>query len=92
MLIDRDPLCRIDEVARHFGVSISTVRHWMREGRFPAGSVLKIGRTYRFKLHTIEKVFLEQPDTPEEEAPAPAYEGEIVEQLNLDFSEDGEQQ
>jgi excisionase family DNA binding protein len=95
MAIEKEPLCRIDEVAEHFGVSLSTVRKWVKENKLPPGSILKIGRTYRFKLHSIERAFFEQSGVSLEQGEVPvepSYEGEIVEQLSLDFNEDGEQQ
>jgi len=42
----------LEEVARYFAVSISTVRSWIRNGDIPA---LKVGGVYRFKLSETEE-------------------------------------
>ena len=42
----------IEGVAKHFAVSISTVRQWIRQDLIPA---LKIGGVYRFKLSEVEE-------------------------------------
>lgn len=48
-----DGLVPIEEVAKHFRVSVSTVRVWMRVGYIPRSSYLKIGSTYRFSIKKI---------------------------------------
>lgn len=42
----------IEGVAKHFAVSVSTVRQWIRQDLIPA---LKIGGVYRFKLSEVEE-------------------------------------
>jgi excisionase family DNA binding protein len=41
----------IEDVAKHFSVSISTVRTWIRSDLIPA---LKLGGVYRFKISEVE--------------------------------------
>ena len=41
----------IEDVAKHFAVSISTVRAWIRQNLIPA---LKLGGVYRFKISEVE--------------------------------------
>jgi excisionase family DNA binding protein len=41
----------IGDLAKHFAVSISTVRVWIRTNRIPA---FKLGGVYRFKLSEVE--------------------------------------
>jgi excisionase family DNA binding protein len=41
----------IEAVAKHFAVSISTVRAWIRQDLIPS---LKIGGVYRFKISEVE--------------------------------------
>jgi len=48
----------ISVVAEHFAVSISTVRHWVREGFIPAHTYVKIDNTQRFKLEEIDKALM----------------------------------
>jgi excisionase family DNA binding protein len=42
----------IEDVAKHFAVSISTVRAWIRQDLVPA---LKVGGVYRFKISEVEE-------------------------------------
>jgi excisionase family DNA binding protein len=42
----------IEEIAKHFAVSVSTVRAWIRQDLIPA---LKIGGVYRFKISEVEE-------------------------------------
>ena len=42
----------IEDVAKHFAVSISTVRAWIRQNLIPA---LKLGGVYRFKISEVEQ-------------------------------------
>ena len=42
----------IEGIAKHFHVSVSTVRAWIRQDLIPA---LKIGGVYRFKISEVEK-------------------------------------
>jgi excisionase family DNA binding protein len=42
----------IEEIGKHFSVSVSTVRAWIRQNLIPA---LKIGGVYRFKISEVEQ-------------------------------------
>jgi hypothetical protein len=42
----------IEDIAKHFSVSVSTVRGWIRQDLIPA---LKIGGVYRFKISEVEQ-------------------------------------
>jgi excisionase family DNA binding protein len=42
----------IEDVAKHFAVSVSTVRAWIRQDLIPS---LKIGGVYRFKITEVEE-------------------------------------
>jgi excisionase family DNA binding protein len=42
----------IEDVAKHFAVSVSTVRAWIRQSLIPA---LKLGGVYRFKISEVEQ-------------------------------------
>jgi excisionase family DNA binding protein len=41
----------IEDVAKHFAVSVSTVRAWLRQDLIPS---LKVGGVYRFKLGEVD--------------------------------------
>ena len=60
----------IEQVAKHYKVSISTVRAWIRQDIVPH---LKLGGVYRLKYSAIEKAFAERAkDTPEAPQPVTA--------------------
>lgn len=50
----------IEELAKYFKVSVSTVRAWVRRGTLPADTYLKIGKTYRFRKSAIEAALHKQ--------------------------------
>ena len=47
-----EPFVAIEEVAKHFSMSVSTVRAWIRQDLIPS---LKIGGVYRFKISEVEQ-------------------------------------
>lgn len=57
----------IEDIAKHFAVSVSTVRAWIRQGLIPA---LKLGGVYRFKISEVEATLrkLNGGELPKEEA------------------------
>ena len=46
-----EPYVAIEDVAKHFAVSVSTVRSWIRKNTIPH---LKLGGVYRFRLSSVE--------------------------------------
>lgn len=44
----------IEDIAKHFSVSISTVRAWVRQKYIPEDTYIKIGSTYRFRVSDVE--------------------------------------
>ena len=80
----------IENVARHFSVSISTIRAWLRQGTIAPDTLIKVGNTYRFNLPAVEASLVGSgPDGSKkevEEVYVPEEYGE--EQLELDFDLD----
>lgn len=58
-----DPYVPIDVVAKHFGVSLSTVRAWLNRGYIPIASYIQVGNTRRFKINMLEEAFRDNTDT-----------------------------
>ena len=58
------PFATLEEVAKYFVVSTSTVRNWLRNGTIPKDTYLKIGYAYRFNLPEVEAALLKAPKTP----------------------------
>tara|TARA_R110000796_G_scaffold41212_1_gene102037 strand:+ start:695 stop:934 length:240 start_codon:yes stop_codon:yes gene_type:complete len=54
----------IEKVAKHFSVSVSTIRAWIRQGKLPKHTFMKLGTTYRFKLSAVESALVggDNPD------------------------------
>jgi excisionase family DNA binding protein len=68
------PFVNIEDVAKHFVVSVATVRKWIKSGVIPKPTYLKIGNTYRFNLPEVVAALTTAPATPV--------------QLELDFNKD----
>ena len=43
----------IEDVAKHFKVSVSTIRAWVRKGLIPDNTYVQIGSVYRFRLNDV---------------------------------------
>lgn len=74
-----EPLIPIEDVAKHFTVSVSTIRAWLRQGYIPRGTYMKLGNTYRFQLSKVVEALtkIEKNDT--------AVQADGV-QMELDFA------
>ena len=60
----------IENVAKHFSVSISTIRAWLRQGKIPKDTYMKLGTTYRFKLSAVETALVQgPPEVPQAATP-----------------------
>lgn len=74
-----EPLVPIEDLAKHFTVSVSTIRTWVRHGMIPKSTYIKAGNTYRFSIPAVvaalsaaesePEVSPKPPDVP---APTPA--------------------
>jgi excisionase family DNA binding protein len=60
-----DNFVPIERVARHFAVSISTCRKWVKQGKIPRNTFIKLGNTYRFNLPAVTAALV----NPSEPAP-----------------------
>lgn len=55
------PFVSIEEVAKYFGVSVSTIRVWVRKKDIPEHTYIKVGRTYRFHLANLTAAMTTAP-------------------------------
>tara|TARA_R110000796_G_scaffold140243_3_gene256416 strand:- start:9513 stop:9764 length:252 start_codon:yes stop_codon:yes gene_type:complete len=76
----------IETVAKHFSVSISTVRTWLRHNKIPIDTYIKVGPTYRFKLLEVEAALM-VVGSPPEDIYLPIIT--VPTQLALDIDDDG---
>ena len=74
----------IEKVAKHFSVSLSTIRAWVRQDKIPPNTYVKVGTTYRFNLVDVEGALV---GAPKKDGPLDEELGEF-EQLELDLDDD----
>jgi excisionase family DNA binding protein len=75
-----EPFVQIEELAKHFAVSISTIRAWVRQGHIPKTTYIKIGNTYRFNKTAVTEALTKSAQD--------VNEAPIEEQLEFDFGTD----
>ena len=75
-----EPVVQIEELAKHFAVSISTIRAWVRQGHIPITTYIKIGNTYRFNKTAVTEALTKSAQDVDESP--------IEEQLEFDFNSD----
>tara|TARA_R110000765_G_scaffold72292_2_gene140378 strand:+ start:605 stop:859 length:255 start_codon:yes stop_codon:yes gene_type:complete len=56
----------IEDVAKYFSVSISTIRAWVRQNQIPKDTYIKVGNTYRFCVDDVADALTKTKDTDEE--------------------------
>jgi excisionase family DNA binding protein len=57
----KSPFVMIEDVAKHFSVSVSTVRAWIRQNSIPKDTYIKVGHTYRFHLENVVAALTSAP-------------------------------
>ena len=84
-----EPFVPIEDLAKRFTVSVSTVRAWVRQGFIPKDTYLKIGNTYRFNVskvvEALSNIPKDEPEMPKAEAPV-TPETPVPVQLELAFN------
>lgn len=82
-----EPFVPIEDLAKHFTVSVSTVRAWVRQGLIPQHTYIKVGNTYRFSVsRVIAALTTPAPEPVPQPSPAAPAEDDTPVQLELDFS------
>lgn len=78
----------IEDVAKYFSVSISTIRAWVRQNQIPKDTYIKVGNTYRFNIDDVSnaltnksKLYQEEGET-EVQVEDPA--SDVLDEINLD--------
>jgi len=56
----------IEDVAKHFSVSISTIRAWVRQQDIPQDTYIKVGSTYRFNIDDVANALTKAEKKKEE--------------------------
>lgn len=86
-MVATDTYVQIEDVAKYFAVSVSTVRSWVRLGYIPEDTYLKIGNTYRFKIKDVEECLV-RSKAKETNLKESMVKAESPKQLELDFNAD----
>lgn len=60
------PFVQVEDLAKHFVVSLSTIRKWLHSGAIPKDTYIKIGSTYRFDLPKVVAALTAAPKDPEQ--------------------------
>jgi len=58
----------IEELAKHFTVSVSTIRSWVRQGHIPADTYIKVGNTYRFSVSSVSNALTSVDSEPQNDS------------------------
>ena len=66
--MNEEPFVPIETLAKHFSVSVPTIRSWYRTKRMPVESYIKVGNTYRFRVSAVESALLPKEDPVDLEA------------------------
>lgn len=61
MTAPTSPFVMIEDVAKHFSVSASTIRAWIRQNSIPKDTYIKVGQTYRFHLENVVTALTNAP-------------------------------
>ena len=54
------PFVPIEDLSKHFSVSVSTIRAWVRQGHIPKNTYIKVGNTYRFSISDVSSALTNQ--------------------------------
>ena len=64
-----EPFVAREVLAKHLGVSSSTIRVWTKKKLIPEHTYLKVENTYRYKLNAVTDALVEQRLQEREEKP-----------------------
>jgi excisionase family DNA binding protein len=82
-----EPFVQIEDLAKHFAVSISTIRAWVRQGHIPKSTYIKIGNTYRFNKNAVSDA-LTKAMLDVDEASADEVKDDRQLEMNFDADQD----
>lgn len=83
--MSQEPFVPIETLAKHFTVSVSTIRAWLRQGYIPTDTYVKIGNTYRFNVAAVVNALSAKPKN-DVKMIEPEHAEDHPVQLELDFN------
>jgi excisionase family DNA binding protein len=87
-----DQYVSIEDVAKYYRVSVSTVRTWIRTDKLTSNDFLKLGNTYRFKIADVDAALrrrsADETPAPVEAPAATTATPTAPVQLELNFNPD----
>jgi len=83
--VSNKPFVPIEELAKHFTVSVSTIRAWIRQGAIPKSTYIKVGNTYRFSVDDVSEALLgeDEPQAVAEDVVVEPVAKEVVHALRV---------
>lgn len=75
------PFVPIEDLSKHFSVSVSTIRAWVRQGHIPKDTYIKVGNTYRFSIDDVSIALTKKDTVVVDEATGTASEVTPVSEL-----------
>lgn len=76
-----EPFVTIEDVAKHFSVSVSTVRAWVHQKHIPEDSYIKLGKTHRFRISDVTEALTKTSSRRSEETVSEDSLAELDEDL-----------
>lgn len=83
-----EPFVPIEDLAKHFTVSVSTIRTWVRQGLIPKDTYFKVAGTYRFHVSKVVQALTSAPKDENEKPDPMPEQTESPVQLELDLNPD----
>jgi|TARA_R110002153_G_scaffold52701_6_gene147551 hypothetical protein len=87
--MNEEPFVPIETLAKHFSVSVPTIRSWYRTNRIPPEAYIKVGNTYRFRVSAVEDVLLNSiPKDEPIDLAGEQYEHDLLSAGDIDIDDD----
>lgn len=80
----------IEDVAKHFSVSVSTIRAWVRQDQIPQDTYIRVGNTYRFCIPDISEALTNKKIEAVEEPVVETFTQEKVVESRVATDEDAD--
>ena len=62
----KEDFAPIEDLSKHLGVSVSTIRVWTRKKHIPEHTYLQVGSTYRYRINAVADALVKEKTTKQE--------------------------